>query len=172
MAKQTFTLRHDIRLGGTHLNAGQTVSLDPEDAGDAKVLADLKASDRIALPKTKWRLRSEVTVDGRKMPAGTVVELDSEVPADAKMLVALSGHVEEVPAPVEVTTKPSQTAAVKAAESAGAAPKAQTTPHMGSALTPVSKTSAEVRADVAAEKKADAAEAKADAAAARADARK
>jgi len=47
MAKQKFTIAHDIRAGGKHIKAGSPIELDPTDDADAMSLNNLLANNRI-----------------------------------------------------------------------------------------------------------------------------
>jgi hypothetical protein len=47
MAKQNYTINHDIRLAGQVVKAGSKFSLDPEDKADAELLSVLRASGRL-----------------------------------------------------------------------------------------------------------------------------
>lgn len=47
MAKQKFTIAHDVRMDGKHVKAGSPIELDASNDRDAMTLNNLLASDRI-----------------------------------------------------------------------------------------------------------------------------
>lgn len=47
MAKQKFTIAHDIRFDGKHVKAGSPIELDASDDADAATLHNLLSSNRI-----------------------------------------------------------------------------------------------------------------------------
>lgn len=84
MAKQKFTIAHDVRIDGKHVRSGSPIELDARDGKDASTLNNLLSSNRIVEVDAAHKHLEEATRTPEAEPAKELpkAELKAEQKAE------------------------------------------------------------------------------------------
>lgn len=84
MAKQKFTIAHDIRMGGKHIPNGSPIELDATETKDAMTLHNLLSSNRIKEVDTALKALADAQVKSSDVSAGVIQSVHPPVEPKAE----------------------------------------------------------------------------------------